>query len=98
EIETCLEFRRVLFRSLSQRELSDQLAERGYRISRTMIRWYAYAVDTLHPLIPTVLQAGIGRPQIQRIHELQSAFGKAWHSLDLRSEERRVGKGYTSGR
>lgn len=74
-------------RLLSQRELRDALKERGYQISQTMIRWYAYAVDTLYPLIPTVLHAGIGRPQIQRIYELQRAFCQTWALLGLGGED-----------
>ena len=68
---------------LSQRELRDQLKAQGYQIGRTMIGWYDYTVDTLYPLIPAVLQAGLGRPQIQRLYELQRAFGRAWAAMAL---------------
>lgn len=70
-------------KTLSQRELRDQLKAYGYQVSHTMIRWYDYTVDTLHPAIPTVLQSGMGRPQIQRIYELQRGFARAWASLGL---------------
>jgi len=73
--------------SLSQRALRDRLAERGYPISRTMIGWYQYTVDTLFPLIPALLQTGMGRPTITKIYDLQKAFGKAWQSLDLGEAE-----------
>lgn len=73
--------------SLSQRALRDRLSERGYPISRTMIGWYQYTVDTLFPLIPTLLQTGIGRPTIARIYDLQKAFGKVWQSMDLGEAE-----------
>ena len=69
--------------SLSQRALRDRLNALGYQIGRTMIGWYDYTVDTLYPLIPTVLQAGMGRTTIAKIHELQRAFAKAWASLEL---------------
>lgn len=69
--------------SLSQRGLRDRLNALGYQIGRTMISWYGYTVDTLYPLIPTVLQAGTGRTTIARIHELQRAFSKAWASMEL---------------
>src|SRR5699024_2749865 len=52
--------------SLSQRKLRDRLAEQGYRIGRTMIGWYDYTVDTLQPLIPTILATGIGRHTIMQ--------------------------------
>lgn len=69
--------------SLSQRALRDRLAERGYPISRTMIGWYQYTIDSLFPLIPALLQTGMGRPTIAKIYDLQKAFGKAWQSLGL---------------
>lgn len=69
--------------SLSQRQLRDQLAERGYQIGRTMIGWYDYTANTLYPLIPTLLATGLGRTTIMRIHKLQQAFDKAWKALDL---------------
>lgn len=72
--------------ALSQRQLRDQLAERGYQIGRTMIGWYDYTANTLYPLIPTLLAVGIGRSTIQKIHELQRAFTKAWAAMDLGGE------------
>ncbi|WP_162622733.1 ParB family protein [Salinisphaera orenii] len=69
--------------SLSQRELKNQLKERGYQVSQTMIHWYDYTIDTLYPVIPNVLQSGIGRTTIAKIHALQRAFGKAWAAMDL---------------
>lgn len=69
--------------SLSQRQLRDLLADQGYQVGQTMIRWYQYTVDTLYPVIPHILQAGMGRPAIIKIYELQQAFFKVWESMAL---------------
>jgi hypothetical protein len=37
-----------------------------------------YAVDTLLPLIPHALEAGMGQPQVQRIRTLEHAAGRLW--------------------
>ncbi len=76
---------------LSQRELRDRLGAAGYPISRTMIGWYDYTVDTLYPLIPHVLQTGVGRTTITKVYELQRAFSKAWASMDLGAADEAVG-------
>lgn len=68
---------------LSLRRLETVLKERGYRIGKTLLGWFDYAVDVLHQTIPTALQAGMGRPQIERIKGLDRAFGQCWLSLDL---------------
>lgn len=68
---------------LSLRRLETVLKERGYRIGKTLLGWFDYAVDILHQTIPTALQAGMGRPQIERIKTLDRAFGQCWLSLDL---------------
>jgi ParB family protein of integrating conjugative element (PFGI_1 class) len=68
---------------LSQRQLVAALKERGYNIGKTMIVWFDYAVDVLHQAIPTALQTGMGRPQIERIKMLDRAFGQCWQSLEL---------------
>ncbi|WP_162622917.1 ParB family protein [Salinisphaera orenii] len=66
---------------LSQRAFRDELSQRGYTISQTLIRWYDYAVDTLYDRIPTVLRAGLGRPRIEEIYNLERAFRGAAETL-----------------
>jgi ParB family protein of integrating conjugative element (PFGI_1 class) len=68
---------------LSLRRLETVLKERGYRIGKTLLGWFDYAVDVLHQTIPAALQAGMGRPQIERIKGLDRAFGQSWLSLEL---------------
>ncbi|HSH28954.1 MAG TPA: ParB family protein [Thiohalobacter sp.] len=68
---------------LGPRPLAEQLKVRGYQVGRTLISRANYAVDVLHPAIPTALQAGMGSPQIERIKKLDDAFGQSWASLEL---------------
>lgn len=64
--------------SLSLRQLSQALAERGYQVSPALLSQMAYAVDTLLPLIPQALEAGMGQPQVQRIRTLEHAARRLW--------------------
>ncbi len=66
---------------LSQRAFRDALRQRGYVISQPLIRWYDYAVDTLYDHIPAVLNAGLGRPKIEEIYNLERAFKAAAATL-----------------
>jgi hypothetical protein len=68
---------------LSLRGYETVLKERGYSIGKTLIGWFDFAVDVLYPAISTALQAGMGRPQIERIKALDRAFGQCWQSLEL---------------
>ncbi|WP_201345078.1 ParB family protein [Thiohalobacter sp. COW1] len=68
---------------LSLRRFETVLKERGYRIGKTLLGWFDYAVDVLYQTIPVALQAGMGRPQIERIKTLDRAFGQCWLSLGL---------------
>jgi len=68
---------------ISPRRLSELLKAQGYTIGRTIIEWFNYTVDVLFQAIPTALQSGMGRPQIERIKSLDRAFGQCWQSLDL---------------
>ena len=73
--------------ALSQRQLVEQLRERGYSIGRTIVQWFDYAVDVLHQAIPAALGAGMGRPQVERLKALGQAFGQCWQSLELGADE-----------
>lgn len=72
---------------LSLRQLSDALRERGFRISAGMISKCFYALDTLLQAIPVALDAGIGRPQIEKLRQLQSAGQQLWHRHQLGTAE-----------
>ncbi len=62
-------------------QLEAELQEAGYRIHRTLISRMAYAVETLLPLVPQALEAGLGRPQVERIRALERAARNLWQSF-----------------
>ena len=63
-------------RPLSQRDLVDALAQRGYRLNKARLSPMDYALDALLPLLPIALEAGLGRPQIERVRKLETAIGR----------------------
>ena len=69
---------------LSQRRLKFALQQGGYALSSGLISRMGYAVQTLLPLIPQALHAGLGRPQVQKIRALERAACQVWkaHHLD----------------
>ncbi|MES9897717.1 MAG: ParB family protein [Sedimenticola sp.] len=68
---------------ISQRKLQIALAAGGYSLSHGLISRMGYAVKRLLPLIPKALNAGLGRPQVQRIRALDRAAFQVWkrHAL-----------------
>jgi ParB family protein of integrating conjugative element (PFGI_1 class) len=68
---------------ISQRKLQMALATGGYSLSHGLISRMGYAVHRLLPLIPQALNAGLGRPQVQRIRALDRAASQVWkrHAL-----------------
>ena len=63
---------------LSDRELAQFLKEHGYYASRSLISVMDYAVSVLLPVLPRALEAGLGRPQVQRIRNLQRVGQDVW--------------------
>jgi ParB family protein of integrating conjugative element (PFGI_1 class) len=63
---------------LSQRELARRLTADGYPISHSLISRLQDAVHHLLPAIPTVLYAGLGKPQVERLGSLRRAAGRVW--------------------
>lgn len=70
---------------LSSRELEAELKLRGYSVSRSLIAQMEYAVAVLLPRMPIALRSGLGRPQIQRIRNLQRVGGEIWVGRQLGS-------------
>lgn len=63
---------------LSQRELARRLLADGYPISHSLISRMQDAVHYLLPAIPSVLYAGLGRPQTERLIALRKAAARCW--------------------
>jgi ParB family protein of integrating conjugative element (PFGI_1 class) len=63
---------------LSRNALVRKLAESGYTISKRHLIRFQYAAETLYPLIPTALRSGMGRPQVDALRALESAFRSYW--------------------
>ncbi|MCP4283833.1 MAG: ParB N-terminal domain-containing protein [Gammaproteobacteria bacterium] len=72
--------------ALSLGRLQSALQQGGYALSRSLISRMGYAVQTLLPLIPLALHAGLGRPQVQKIRALERAARQLWQSHELGSD------------
>lgn len=64
--------------AFSHRQLAHFLKEHGYFASRSLISVMNYAVSALLPVLPRALGAGLGRPQVQRIRDLQRVGHEVW--------------------
>ena len=65
-------------KSLSLRNLLNRLKEDGYSVNLNLLSRTDYAVEVLLPAIPEALRAGVGRPTIERIRQLEKAFSSYW--------------------
>ncbi len=72
--------------ALSLRRLADLLKTRGYGLSHGLLSQMGYAVQTLLPAMPQALQAGLGRPQVERLRALDKAVGALWRHYRLGDE------------
>lgn len=59
--------------TLSRSEWVRRLHRVGLTVSRRQIIVFEYAATVLHPLIPSALQAGLGRHQVERLRKLENA-------------------------
>lgn len=69
--------------ALSQRQLQVLLKERGYSASPGLLSPMAYAVQTLLPVLPQALYGGLGRPQVDRIRQLERTVRTLWKARGL---------------
>lgn len=69
---------------LSQRELAERLRKDGYPINQSQISRMEQTLEYLHPYIPQVLYAGLGRPQIEKLLSMRTAALRIWeqHATD----------------
>jgi ParB family protein of integrating conjugative element (PFGI_1 class) len=63
---------------LEQKQLCRALHERGYKVSRALVCQMTYAVEQLLPLMPQALNAGMGRPQVERVRQLARVARAQW--------------------
>ena len=62
----------------SFRQLTQRLRDAGYAVDLNLLSRMDYAVDVLLQLIPEALRAGMGRPQVARIRQIEKAFQTYW--------------------
>lgn len=72
--------------TLSQRALAEELQKRGYQVSQSLLVWMDYAVDVLYPVLPRTLDAGAGRPQVERLRAFHNAFQKACRAYGINDD------------
>ena len=63
---------------LTQSELALQLTRDGYPVTQPHISRMQDAVRYLLPAIPSILYAGLGKPQIERLSALRKAAARLW--------------------
>lgn len=71
---------------LSMRQLADELRSRGYRVPLSNLPYCEYAAGTLADVVPRALAAGLGRPGIQRLRDLDGAGEAVWEHRGLGPE------------
>ncbi|MCP5314511.1 MAG: ParB N-terminal domain-containing protein [Chromatiaceae bacterium] len=72
---------------VTQMQLAAMLRERGYGLGQGRISQMAYAVERLYPLLPIALKAGMGRPQVERIRQIERAAQTVWCQYSLDTED-----------
>ena len=72
---------------LSQSELARRLKADGYPVPQPHISRMQEAIQYLLPAIPTVLYAGLGRPQVEQLTSLRRAAEKIWSSRSSASRQ-----------
>ncbi|EIC3239532.1 TPA: ParB N-terminal domain-containing protein [Escherichia coli] len=70
-----------LGRKVSQRELAELLRSEGYPVHHSNISRMAYTVEYFYPYMPSLLESGLGRPQIVQLIALRTAAEKAWRTF-----------------
>lgn len=68
-------------RKISQRELAELLKSEGYPVHHSNISRMVYTVEYLYPHMPSLLESGLGRPQIVQLIALRTAAEKAWQAF-----------------
>lgn len=71
-------YEQELGESLSLRALLERLKQDGFTVNLNLLSRIDYAIDVLLPAIPEALRAGMGRPTIERIRQVERAFASYW--------------------
>ncbi len=79
--------------ALNQSELARRLAADGYPVQQSHISRMSDAVRYLLPAIPTVLYAGLGRHQIERLAVMRKSCERIW---EHRAKDKRVALDFES--
>lgn len=66
-------------KAVSLRELATALTEQGYPVSYSSLSRMDSCVRHLYPHLPTLLESGLGRPQINALLVLRSDAEKLWN-------------------
>ncbi len=66
---------------LSSRELSAALSEQGYSVGHTALNILIYAIDRLYPFMPEALDAGMGKPAVEKIRKFENRCKEAWSEM-----------------
>ena len=75
----------------SNRSLVDVLKKAGLSsVDRRRINTYGFALETLYPVIPDLLDQGLSRPQINRINKLLKAAQRLWLHHNPDEEDFRI--------
>jgi ParB family protein of integrating conjugative element (PFGI_1 class) len=71
---------------ITQTQLAELLKARGYGLSQGLISQMAYAVERLLPMVPNALHNGLGRPQVERLRQLEKAARTLWLERPIDTE------------
>jgi ParB family protein of integrating conjugative element (PFGI_1 class) len=75
----------------TNRKLVDVLNHAGLSsVDRRRINTYEFALETLYPVIPELLDQGLGRLRINRINKLLNAAQRLWSHLNPDEEDFRI--------
>ena len=72
---------------VTQTQLAEALSDRGYALSQGLISQMVYAVERLLPVLPAALEGGMGRPQVERIRQLERAVRALWLDRTVDTED-----------
>ena len=70
--------------SVTQTQLAEALSDLGYALSQGLISQMAYTVERL---LPAALKGGMGRPQVERIRQLERAVRALWLDRTVDTED-----------